>query len=57
MTTEVTLRKVQKMHAQRMLFVTLPSKLCRELGFKAGDYVKVLTDGQKTIAFEKVEID
>jgi len=51
------IRKVQKVEATKMLFVTIPAQLARELGIKKGDYMKVLSDGQKTIAFEKVEID
>jgi antitoxin component of MazEF toxin-antitoxin module len=50
------IRKITKTSGQRTVFVTLPIKLCDELGFKAGDYVKILTDGNKTIALEKVEI-
>lgn len=51
------IRKVQKIYRQNTLFVTIPIELSDELGFKTGDYVKVITDGKKTIAFEKVEID
>lgn len=44
------------MSKQRTLYVTIPIQLADELGFKKGDYVKVLTNGVKTVAFEKIEI-